>query len=56
MGMWESIESETNEERRGGPRGSSQRVSKERKVTKMVGLYREGQLGEGQPRIWTGKV
>ena len=36
--------------------GDSVRGIKERKKTKMSGLYREEPLGEGQPSPWAGEV
>ena len=41
--------------KRGRERACSQRDEKEKRETKMSGLYREEPLGEGQPNLWAGK-
>lgn len=51
--------SEPSEERGGGEKGivgdqEARRVKSQ--VTKMIGSYREGLLGEGQPRPWGGEL
>lgn len=44
---------ETNQER--GARGRSQKAQRGQ-VVKMVGLHREGLVGEEQPSQWVGEV
>ena len=44
-------------EKRARPRGQEAKESRRKdQVTKMIGLHREGELGEGQPSPWAGEV